>query len=125
MTGKWGTQTGETQAIVKELLDCGADRLVRGEGIDRTWTPIKTAKYYRIDNEILELLAPKAEDFDKSKDNDRDWNWLLGGGKRGILDGDDSGWCDHCLLVRLTFVFTSQCSWFKTFLVLKLVKVTN
>ncbi|TGJ87163.1 hypothetical protein E0Z10_g1616 [Xylaria hypoxylon] len=101
VTGKWGTQTSEMQAIVQELLGCGAHRLVRGEGIDRTWTPMKIAKYYRVSEDVMELLAPIPEDFEKMGDEYQDWDWRSGGGKRAIF-GNDSGWCDHCLLVRVT-----------------------
>lgn len=101
------------QAIVQELLDRGAHRLVRGEGIDRTWTPVKIAKYYRINEEITALLAPQPEDFEKIGDDYRDWNWKSGGGKRAIFS--DGGWCDHCLLVRVTLVFDRLNSWVTRF----------
>ncbi|KAI0437608.1 hypothetical protein F4803DRAFT_141356 [Xylaria telfairii] len=97
VTGMWGTQTSEMQAIVQTLLDCGAQRLVRGEGIDRTWTPMKIAKYYGVGEEIKALLVPKPEDFEKIGNDDQDWNWKSGGDKRAIFT-DESGWCDHCLL---------------------------
>ncbi|KAI1125163.1 hypothetical protein F5Y10DRAFT_284498 [Nemania abortiva] len=97
VTGMWGTQTSEMPVIVQELLDRGAHRLVLGEGIDRTWTPMKIAKYYSVNEKIVALLAPKPEDFEKIGEDYRDWNWKSGGGKRAVLDESD-GFCDHCLL---------------------------
>ncbi|KAI1288065.1 hypothetical protein F5Y03DRAFT_401842 [Xylaria venustula] len=97
VTGKWGTQTSEIQSIVQELLDRGAHRLVRGDGVDRTWTPMKIAKYYRINEEITKLLEPKPVDFEKMGDHYRDWDWKLGGGKRAIVR-ENTRYCDHCLL---------------------------
>ncbi|KAI1109568.1 hypothetical protein F5Y14DRAFT_23861 [Nemania sp. NC0429] len=97
VTGLWGTQTSEMQAIVQELLDRGAYRLVRGEGIDRTWTPMTIAKYYRVSEEITPLLTPRPEDFEKMGDDDRNWDWKSGGSKKAVFDTGEM-WCDHCLL---------------------------
>ncbi|KAK1756662.1 putative ankyrin repeat-containing protein [Echria macrotheca] len=97
--------------IIQELLSRGARRLVRGQGIDRTWTPIKTATYYGLNNaynevqdhqaDLVNLLAPRPEDFEGVSDEDRDWDWKSGGGKRGVKASDESTWCAHC---QLSFV---------------------
>lgn len=83
------------------LLDNGARRLVRGRGGDQTWTPLKLAKYYAFNDDIVALLQPRPEDREKLSTAEREWAWENTGDKQ-VLWGDlEEGYCDHCLLVGL------------------------
>ncbi|KAI0968529.1 hypothetical protein F4678DRAFT_481772 [Xylaria arbuscula] len=97
-TGYWETQTSEMRAIVQELLDRGARRLVRGQGIDRTWTPMKIAKYYSVNQDITKMLIPTPRDFENMTSDDQEWDWKSGGNKRGLRGKNVNGWCDQCLM---------------------------
>ncbi len=90
--------TSEKKAIVQELLDHGARRLVRARGTDRTWTPMTLATYHGLPDDVRDLLRPTSQDLDGASEEDREWAWGFGGGKRGI--SYDEAYCDHCLLVR-------------------------
>ena len=113
VTGRWGAETGEKRAIVQDLLDHGARRLVRGQGVDRTWTPMKLAKYCNLGQDVIEVLTPTPGDLDRMSDEDREWDWKSGGGKRGVVySSDDEVYCDHCLLASTpSFLFLFKLGW--------------
>lgn len=97
----WGGGT-ETKEIIQELLRLGARKLVRGQGVDRTWTPMKLAKYYQVKEDIVKLLKPTKADLEKMSAEDREWGWGDTGTKQGTDKGDIEAYCDHCMLVRLS-----------------------
>ncbi|KAH6855888.1 hypothetical protein B0I37DRAFT_351022 [Chaetomium sp. MPI-CAGE-AT-0009] len=107
----WRSSTREIKEIVQALLDHGARRLVRGQGIDRTWTPMKMAKYYNLGDDIVSLLKPTPGDFSNMSVADREWGWMNTGTQRGSPDGDVNAFCDHCLLELHGLYYT--CSWDK------------
>lgn len=47
--------------------------MVRGQGVNRSWTPLALATYYDLDEDIVALLIPTAEDRTKMSDKDREW----------------------------------------------------
>ncbi len=69
----WEVETGEKKAIIKELLDKGAQRLVRGQGVNRSWTPVALATYHSLDEDIVALLMPTDEDRTNMSEEDLDW----------------------------------------------------
>ena len=93
--------------IVQELLDHGARRLVRGKGVDRTWTPMKLANYYTLSDDIVSLLKPTPDDFNNMSITEREWGWENTGSKRGVPYEDIEAFCDHCLLVSFGLLLDS------------------
>lgn len=56
----WGVddQSETQEAIIKELLECGASPLAQGYGHDRTWTALKLARYLGLGEDITKLVTP-------------------------------------------------------------------
>jgi ankyrin repeat protein len=111
--GRWGTETSERKEIIEELLKYKARRLVRGEGLDRTWTPMMLAKYYSLSDDIVEVVRPLAEEL--KTEEGKSWDWMSGGSKRGPKYSDGA-YCDGCLLVsasirsRISTLLTDRCA---------------
>ncbi len=109
----WGVERGDKKAIIQELLDKGAQRLVRGRGVDpdvdrgvdRLWTPLALAAYHSLGEDVVALLMPTVEDRTNMSDEDRK-DWESRGNVRGVLRS--GGFCDHCFLVRIFLV--CECS---------------
>ncbi|KAK3983957.1 hypothetical protein QBC44DRAFT_253953 [Cladorrhinum sp. PSN332] len=67
----YGTPLGQSEppseqervGIIQALLDCGASRLIRGEGLDRDWTAFRLAHYCGVSDEIVELVTPTTKDL--------------------------------------------------------------
>ncbi len=57
----WEKTSRERESIIRLLLDRGADLWVRGDGLreDREWSPLKLARYYGADKNIIQLLIPE------------------------------------------------------------------
>ncbi|KAG9229800.1 hypothetical protein BJ875DRAFT_521942 [Amylocarpus encephaloides] len=93
---EWGES--ERADILQELVDRGASRLVLGRGLERTWTPMKLVKYYRLSPEVAKVVGPTAEDLETEKG--QSWDWRAGGGRRGQVYRYKGSYCDACLLVH-------------------------
>ncbi|TGO12271.1 hypothetical protein BTUL_0091g00150 [Botrytis tulipae] len=65
--GRWETTTDGQPEIIKLLLSNGGNRWVKGEGLDREWSPLKVARYYGASEEVVELLTPDAQSPDGEK----------------------------------------------------------
>ncbi|PVH77724.1 ankyrin, partial [Cadophora sp. DSE1049] len=55
-------QPDNDEQIMSFLIDQGADPLVKGKGLDRTWTPIQVARFHGIDDEMIQLLVRKTKE---------------------------------------------------------------
>ncbi|KAI0393159.1 ankyrin repeat-containing domain protein [Xylariaceae sp. FL0594] len=62
LTDRWGARRSQMRDIIKELIDRGAHRLVRGVGVIRTWTPMQVADYYSWSEEVTELFDEFVEE---------------------------------------------------------------
>jgi len=96
---RWGTKSSSRLQIVKKLMEAGAKRLVLGKGVDRTWTPLKLAKFYDLPQPIVDAIMPTEEEVKEAGDTMSDWT--SGRGKRGELQ--EKGYCAACLLVSYPF----------------------
>ncbi|KAI1318153.1 hypothetical protein F5Y16DRAFT_392173 [Xylariaceae sp. FL0255] len=105
----WGNEEEDLEcdrkkAIVGLLLDFGARRLIRGRGIDRTWTPMVVRSYYATWHDLQRhltkaCLEPRPLDFAQPLSSiDREWNWNWDGNKEGRVNWKELAWCDHCLM---------------------------
>merc|ERR1712093_62478 len=56
------TPSNAQEQIMSFLMDQGADPLVKGKGLDRTWTPIQVARYHGIDDEIIQFLVKSTKE---------------------------------------------------------------
>ena len=94
--GKWYTTVDELPEIIELLLSRGADLWVRGEGLDREWSPLKVARYYGVADRVIELLTPKSKE--RAKDGETEtWDDRFHLSKKAVIR--DDGFCDACLLV--------------------------
>lgn len=46
---------------------------MRGQGVDRAWTPLALAIYHNLDDGVVALLMPTDEDRANMSDEDREW----------------------------------------------------
>lgn len=49
------------EVVIKTLLDRGADPCIRGEGLERKWSPIQIARYHNLADEIIQSLIAKSK----------------------------------------------------------------
>ena len=102
---------------------------MRGQGVDGAWTPVALAIYHSLDEGVVALLVPTAEDRANMSEEDLDWyvpilvqanreeltipdrDWEFRGNVRGVSGAPDGPvFCDHCLLVRILLV--DECTGF-------------
>ena len=62
----WNREPIEQVAIIRELLECGASRAIRGESLDGDWTPSRLAKYQGLDGETISRVTPSEEEIEES-----------------------------------------------------------
>lgn len=106
----WGAETTQLADIVRELLRCGASRLVEGKGAFRSWTAYQLAQVfsYGHSEDIVSLATPSEDELQSMGRSERQW-WITSikydrmvcrermrfiGGKGTLLR------CEACLLVR-------------------------
>jgi ankyrin repeat protein len=94
-TSVYGRELSPTAVkdVITLLLERGADPCVKGAGHDREWTPVKVARYHRVDQSIIRLLISKA----KEKPGKDKWDEKLHASRRGTRRPP---FCDCCLTVR-------------------------
>lgn len=96
--GRWRTHVDERKEIVEELLvKHKVRRLVKGEGANRTWTPMMLAKFYGLSEEVMQLVTPTDEEMETEEGES--WNWKEVGTKKAVET--TISFCDACLLVSL------------------------
>ncbi|KAK3374168.1 ankyrin repeat-containing domain protein [Lasiosphaeria ovina] len=96
--GNWKTETSERGAIVSELLKHGASRLTEGEGLDRTWTALKLARYYGLPEEIIDLVTPTEDELQSLGKDEGPWRYSIRNDTRQAKVYPGS-FCDACLMV--------------------------
>lgn len=60
--GRWKTTNEKKPEIIRLLISAGADLWVKGSGLDREWSPLKVARYYGADEEVINLLTPTSKE---------------------------------------------------------------
>ncbi|KAH8120877.1 ankyrin repeat-containing domain protein [Trichoderma asperelloides] len=99
--GKWDTRSSYRLGIIKELLNHGADRMVEGEGLGRTWTTYELAWYYNLDKEIIDIVTPTPEELQKVSGEEHSalWAYRIKSPKIKGRDGPSDSYCDACLMM--------------------------
>jgi hypothetical protein len=99
----------ERREIIKYLKAHGADILIQGQAVERSWTPYELSHYYSLDESIVKLIKPKRKHLKNHKDRpfwERIRNTPPDGFNRGGGDVDNGGYCDVCLVVGSEMSFT-------------------
>lgn len=100
--GFWNTKGEERAEIIKELLSRGANKLVKGEGLDRTWTAFELSHYYSLAPHIIELVTPTPIELEKLDVTEREfWNYTIE--SRTSNATRYAGYCDACLMVCVRY----------------------
>ena len=94
----WGLPAEADVGIIKLLLSHGADVSAIGQSHDQLWAPIKLATYFRVSDEVLELLKPKPTEG--VAEETRDPRFYTS--HRAVEN--DSYYCDGCLWVSYSSV---------------------
>lgn len=82
----------QVEAVIKLLLERGADPYVRGAGHDREWSPVKVARYHGRDASIIKLLTPKAK-AKPAIEGEKEWDEEFHKSRKAKVG---SGYCDCC-----------------------------
>ncbi|KAF7920650.1 hypothetical protein BELL_0335g00130 [Botrytis elliptica] len=102
--GRWDTTTDGQPEIIELLLSNGGNRWVKGEGLDREWSPLKVARYYGASEEVVKLLTPDALSPDGEK-------WVRKHHTSRKASVQPSRICDGCLLGIVGTWFKCQSCW--------------
>lgn len=95
-----------TEEVIKLLLDRGADPTVVVKGPDRDWSPIKLARYYGVDDSVVNLLIAKTKE--KLATEGKTFDESLHASKKALKQ---AGSCDSCLAVgTILFFLTPSCA---------------
>ncbi|KAI9651072.1 hypothetical protein NHQ30_001109 [Ciborinia camelliae] len=95
----WDTRSDQKVKIIEELLRCGASILVKGEGIDRDWSPLRLANYYGLGDEVISLLTPSDKYINERAYKESRERW--GDGEEDYSKKAmkmSSKFCDACLM---------------------------
>ena len=99
---RWEWREGKDRlAVVEELIKRGASRLIQGEGLDRTWTAYRLARYHGLDDDIVKLVTPTEEEL-ASLDKKERGAWLYSiqnDTKKARSRSGTGAYCDVCMLV--------------------------
>ncbi|KAJ8067219.1 hypothetical protein OCU04_004583 [Sclerotinia nivalis] len=104
--GEWGTTMDGQPEIIKLLLSNGANLWMKGEGLDRAWSPLRVARYYGAREEVIELLTPRA---DARSLNGGKWDHRFHTSKKASMLSTD--FRDGCLFKIVGIWFTCQTCW--------------
>jgi ankyrin repeat protein len=101
--GRWETDSSGQIEVIKLLKECGANIYVRGDGLDRDWSPLKVARYYGADDKVLDLLSPNESDIQRliSEGLEEMWDPRFHEEEKAMMH--DGWFCDACLLVCFPF----------------------
>lgn len=107
----WAARTCGGQEMTKDevleifelLLANGADLWVKGQGLDREWSPLMVARYHGADEQVIKLLTPASKRRVKNGVEDL-WDDDFRRSKGSTAAGP--GFCDACLLVSCLINFT-------------------
>ena len=98
----WGTVTGQRGAIIDELKARGARLTLRVQGAERWWSPYELARYYDLDEEVVQLVKPDKESLeDLSTEDKRLWQYIIGKAPEHFRKGkpEEGSFCNMCLMV--------------------------
>ncbi|KAF7952198.1 uncharacterized protein EAE97_001695 [Botrytis byssoidea] len=103
---RWKAGRDSQPEVIRLLLSSGANLWVRGEGLDRVWSPLKVARYYGASEEVLGLLTPKA---DAQSPHGEKWVRKFHISKKASVQ--PSKVCDGCELGIVGTWFECQSCW--------------
>lgn len=100
-----GQETTKDELLenVELLLANGADLWVKGQGLNREWSPLKVARFLGADDKVIKLLTPASERRVKNGVEDL-WDDNFHLSKKSVINNDRN--CDGCLLVSCFITFT-------------------
>ena len=85
------------EEVIKLLLDRGADPCVKAKGLDRTWSPVKVARYHGVDTRVIRLLEEKAKEKLSATGSEDVWDEGSHESRKAVPAS--TAWCDSCLSV--------------------------
>ena len=83
------------EGVIQLLLDRGADPCVTTKELDRSWSPVKVARYHGADSRVIQLLEESAKE--KLQDIGGVWDEEFHASRPA--DWKKPWWCDCCLAV--------------------------
>ena len=99
---RWDTETTQRGAIINELKSRGAEIRLHIQGADRWWSPYELARYYSLDEEVVQLVKPDRKDLeDLDTENRRHWRYIVDKAPEHFKKGqpDEGSFCNMCLMV--------------------------
>ncbi|KAI0888604.1 ankyrin repeat-containing domain protein [Annulohypoxylon maeteangense] len=90
----WEVNQDTLLEIIRVLIREGAEKVIEGDGLDRSWTPLRLAVYYDLRKDIIDILTPNESELKGVEDPQA---WRVGGRKKGVPSR--GGYCDACLLM--------------------------
>ncbi|KAI1427614.1 ankyrin repeat-containing domain protein [Xylaria sp. FL1777] len=101
----WGGFSSGRAAVIKLLLDKGADPWVTRTYHGKEWSALKLACYHGAGKEVVSLLIPKEKTVER---NGQEMTWDLQAHRYRKGKPHGVGYCDACLCDGFGLVFISQ-----------------